>query len=78
MMIHYTTNGRLTECGTSTQDVVHSDEVELVAGCIQCLAAAAAAAACPCPGGCGGAHECRCFAAGYNAGLSIAFGLRPL
>ena len=52
-MIHYTTNGRLTACGASTDYAVHTDEPELVAGssCQECLDAAGEPLACP--GGCG-------------------------
>ena len=35
--IHYATNGRRTACGASTQEAVHSDEVDAVRGCQECL-----------------------------------------
>ena len=69
-MIHFATNGRRTACGASTQDVVHSDEADQVAGCLDCLDAAGAPLACP--GGCGDALACSCYLDGYNAGLAAA------
>ena len=71
-MIHYTTNGRLTACGASTDYAVHTDEPELVAGssCQECLDAAGEPLACP--GGCGDALACSCYLDGYNAGLAAA------
>ena len=72
-MIHFATNGRRTACGASTQDVVHSDEADQVAGCLDCLDAAAAPVGCP--GGCGGAaQDCSCFHAGWDAAM-VALGM---
>ena len=61
--VHYTTNGRITVCGLSTDYATWTDEPEQVSsGCQECIAAAAAPLACP--GGCGAA---RCSCAGGQA-----------
>ena len=72
-MVHYTTNGRLTVCGLSTDYAIHADEAEGVSGCGECLDAAAAPAGCP--GGCGvAAQDCSCVRAGWDAAVKAFFG----
>ena len=68
--VHYTTNGRLTVCGQSTDFAVHTDEAEGVRGCGQCQDAAASPPGCP--GGCGDAMSCFCHGVGYVAGKDKA------
>ena len=74
-LIHYAPAGRATACGQSTDDAIHTEEVELVANCHECIAAAAAPLACP--GGCGDALACSCYLDGYNAGLAAALATLP-
>jgi hypothetical protein len=68
--VHYTTNGRQTACGLSTDYATWTDEPEQVTGCGECLAAAAAPVGCP--GGCGDAVSCFCHGVGYVAGKDKA------
>ena len=69
--VHYTTNGRTTVCGASTDFATWTDEPEQVSsGCQECLDAAATPVGCP--GGCGDALACSCYVDGYNAGLAAA------